>query len=278
MINASVSVSSISHQEYLDFSIFLEKSCGIVLGENKQYLVDSRLKRLLIENGLNTLGDLVTQLKAGHNRLLREHTIDAMTTNETSWFRDNFPYTALSDMILPGIISTGKKNIRIWSSACSSGQEPYSISIIIDECRGLFANLKAEIMATDISPTMLRSAREGVFDSLSIARGLSDSRKSKYFKQVANSWAINSDLKNNISFKEVNLQSSFNSLGKFDVIFCRNVLIYFSLPLKQDIIHRMSQCLNPGGYLILGGTESALNYSGEFVPVRHQNGILYKKT
>jgi len=276
MIGANSTVSKIDRQEYLDFCSFLESSCGIVLGESKQYLVESRLKNLISLHGHNSLGSLVAQLKSGNNSTLREHTIDAMTTNETSWFRDNFPYTALTEIILPDLIARGNKHIRLWSSACSSGQEPYSIAMILEEYRQSGPQLVAEILATDISPTMLKQAKEGYFDNLSMARGLSVERKDKYFSIDGAGWQVDNRLKRDIKFREVNLQSSFSSFGKFDVIFCRNVLIYFSLPLKQDIINRLSQSLNPGGYLVLGGTESALSFSSDLQAIRHQNGMFYQ--
>lgn len=276
-VNASGSVS-ISHAEYSEFCIFLENSCGIVLGDNKQYLVNSRLKRLLKDNALDTLGDLVDKLKNNSDAKLREHTIDAMTTNETSWFRDNYPYDVLKNVVIPEITSPGKKDIRIWSSACSSGQEPYSIAMIVSEFLvtrpGLISN--HEILATDISPTMLDEAKAGLFDNMSIARGLSDERKRLFFTQEDGRWRVRDSLKSKIRFKEANLMNSFSLHGKFDVIFCRNVLIYFSTPLKEDIITRMTQCLNPGGYLILGGTESVTSYTDKFESIRYQNGIIYR--
>jgi len=274
----AAAVDGISHQEYIEFCNFLESSCGIVLGENKQYLVNSRLKKLIKDHGLDSLSSLVAILKTGENPRLRDHTIDAMTTNETSWFRDNYPYEALKSVIVPSLLKQGKKQIRIWSSASSSGQEPFSIAIIADELqRQQLANkFEVEILATDISPTMLNDARKGIFDTISIARGLSPERKQRYFSNVEGYWQINEDLKKKVTFKEANLLSSFNMHGKFDVIFCRNVLIYFSVPIKQDIINRMAQCLNPGGYLFLGGTESAINYTDRFESIRHLNGIIYQ--
>lgn len=279
MITVNVSKSiGISHKEYNDFCIFLEKSCGIVLGDNKQYLVNSRLKRLLKDHRLDSLGELMRIITSNRDAKLKEHTIDAMTTNETSWFRDNYPYEVLKNVIVPEIISNGKKELRIWSSACSSGQEPYSIAMILHEYMlhkpGTLR--RATIQATDISPTMLAEARSGVFDDMSIARGLSEERKKLFFFQEEGRWKVRDVLKKDISFKETNLMRDFSMYGKFDIIFCRNVLIYFSIPLKSDIINRMAQSLNPGGYLILGGTESVTNYTDKFESVRYQNGIVYR--
>jgi len=279
MITVSAAESkTISSQEYNEFCSFLETSCGIVLGDNKQYLVNSRLKRLLKDHSLDNLSNLVGILKSNSDALLREHTIDAMTTNETSWFRDNYPYEVLKNDLVKEIVSTGKKDLRIWSSACSSGQEPYSIAMILHEYSMLHPGSigRTSILATDISPTMLDEAKTGIFDSMSIARGLSEERKKLFFEPDEGRWKVRDILKNKITFKEANLMKSFNANGKFDIIFCRNVLIYFAIPLKQDIINRMAESLNPGGYLILGGTESVSNYTDRFEPVRYQNGIIYR--
>jgi len=275
---SAAETKTIGPQEYNDFCTFLETSCGILLGDNKQYLVNSRLKRLLKDHNLASVGDLVRILRSDSDAALREHTIDAMTTNETSWFRDNYPYDVLKNELISNILVDSKKDLRIWSSACSSGQEPYSIAMILHEYNMLNPGriCKTDILATDISPTMLSYAKAGIFDNMSIARGLSDERKNLFFEQDEGRWKIRSVLKDKISFKEANLMKNFSMNGKFDIIFCRNVLIYFSIPLKQDIINRMAQSLNPGGYLILGGTESVASYTDKFEPVRYQNGIIYR--
>lgn len=277
-VSASESIS-ISNNDYSDFCTFLEGSCGIVLGDNKQYLVNSRLRRLIKDHGFSSIGELIENLRSNTNALLKEHTIDAMTTNETSWFRDNYPYDVLKNDLIPEIISRGKNDIRIWSSACSSGQEPYSIAMVLHEYRTSHPDRlgKIEILATDISSTMLEEGKSGVFDNMSIARGLSEERKKMFFQHEEGHWRIRDVLKENISFRVVNLMNDFSFHGKFDIIFCRNVLIYFSLPLKKDIINRMSQSLNPGGYLVVGGTESVSNYTEKFEHVRYQNGIIYRR-
>jgi chemotaxis protein methyltransferase CheR len=279
MITVSASESkSINNDEYTEFCSFLESTCGIVLGDNKQYLVNSRLKRLLRDHQIESVSDLISILRSNNNISLKEHTIDAMTTNETSWFRDSYPYDVLKNDLIPEIASRGNRDIKIWSSACSSGQEPYSIAMVIQEYKmsrpGSLSS--ASILATDISPSMLKEAKEGYFDNMSIARGLSDERKKMFFTLDGSRWKTRDTLKESITFKESNLMNSFAIHGKFDVIFCRNVLIYFSLPLKKDIIERMSQCLNPGGYLIMGGTESVSNYTDKYEAVRYQNGLVYR--
>jgi len=276
-VRASESIT-ISNNEYNEFCTFLEGSCGIVLGDNKQYLVNSRLKRLLKDHSLSTISELIENLKSSNSIVLREHTIDAMTTNETSWFRDNYPYDVLKNAVIPEIVSRGKKDIRIWSSACSSGQEPYSIAMVLHEYKMLHPGHlgRTDILATDISSSMVEEAKTGIFDKMSIARGLSEEREKMFFLHEEGHWKIRDLLKENITFRVANLMNNFSIHCKFDIIFCRNVLIYFSLPLKKDIINRMSESLHPGGYLVVGGTESVANYSDKFETTRFQDGIIYQ--
>lgn len=268
----------IKQDEYDSFRLFLEQSAGITLGDNKQYLVNSRLNRLMAEKGINSLGELVDKLKGGKEPGLRETIIDAMTTNETLWFRDTSPFNVMKQEIFPALGSLNR-NIRIWSSACSSGQEPYSLSMLVDELKKESpASLKTEveITATDISPTVLKAAKEAKYDGLSMARGMSDERKSRFFTQVDKLWEVKPEIRKRVSFRELNLLDSYTALGKFDVIFCRNVLIYFSSDLKRDIISRMSKQLNPGGLLILGSSESLSGHSDEFELVRSPVCVHYR--
>ncbi len=271
--------NSISARDYDAFRQFLEEACGIVLGENKQYLVASRLNRLLKELQVSSVGELIEQINKLPRSGLRERIIDAMTTNETFWFRDNHPYTLLKELILPEKAKKRPSQIKIWSAACSSGQEPYSISMVIQEYLksrpGSLSN-NFQITGTDISPTMLESARTGIYDALALSRGLSSERKSRFFTQQDDLWKVNDEIRSRVRFSELNLMNNFTSLGKFDIVFCRNVLIYFSSDLKRDILRRIAQTLVPGGYLFLGSTETIASYSDEFETVRHQAGIVYQ--
>lgn len=271
--------NSISARDYDAFRQFLEDACGIVLGENKQYLVASRLNRLLKELEVNSVGELITEINKMPRSDLRERIIDAMTTNETFWFRDNHPYALLKELILPEMAKKRPSQVKIWSAACSSGQEPYSISMIVDEYLksrpGSLSN-NIQITGTDISPTMLESARAGVYDALALSRGLSAERKGRFFSQQGDAWKVNNDIQSRVRFTELNLMNNYATLGKFDVVFCRNVLIYFSSELKRDILRRIAQALVPGGYLFLGSTETIASYSDEFDTVRHQGGIVYQ--
>jgi chemotaxis protein methyltransferase CheR len=270
---------SISARDYDTFRRFLEEACGIVLGENKQYLVASRLNRLLRELEIESVGELVQALNRQPRSGLRERIIDAMTTNETFWFRDNHPYALLKDLILPDLAKQRPAQIRIWSAACSSGQEPYSISMVVQEYLqsrpGSLAN-NFQIIGTDISPSMLESAKTGKYDALALSRGLSPERKQRFFQAQGDLWQVKDEIRNRVRFAELNLMNNYASLGKFNIVFCRNVLIYFSSQLKRDILRRIAQTMVPGGYLFLGSTETIASYSDAFDTVRHEGGIVYR--
>ncbi len=267
----------INQQEYDAFCHFLVTACGIILGENKQYLVSSRLDSLMKANGIVSLTALVQDLKEHPGSKIYIAVVDAMTTNETSWFRDSYPYDFLYEQLLPDAVDK-HKNLRIWSAAASSGQEPYSISIIIDEFlkNRCFSLTPVNIVATEISQSVLSSAKEGVFPQSALDRGMSQARIAHYFDETDSLWRIKDEIKRRIKFREFNLLGSFSALGKFDIIFCRNVLIYFSLETKKDILARIVGALNPQGYLVLGGSESITNYSDSFNVVRLKNGLVYQ--
>jgi chemotaxis protein methyltransferase CheR len=271
--------AALSNHDYESFRTFLESACGIVLGENKHYLVVSRLSRLMADEGVETLADLVVHLKDDRKRQLRERIVEAMTTNETFWFRDTFPFDILKDVIFPDLAERRVRSPRIWSAACSSGQEPYSISMTIQEYQASRPGSlnDAQILATDISPAILHDAKEASYDALALARGLSNERKQKYFSpQRDGYWQARPEVRNRVRFSQANLLQSYSLLGRFDVIFCRNVLIYFSSESKADILARMARVLNPGGYLFLGSSESITQYSDEFEMVRCPRGSVYR--
>jgi len=262
--------------EYKQFQSFLEKACGIVLGDNKHYLVSSRLNRLMMENNIESLHNLVQKLNQSTSLPLRTKVIEAMTTNETLWFRDTYPFEVLNNIIFEEYKNENKKSLRLWSAACSSGQEPYSISMIAEEHAVHNPGFRLDITATDISQAILSEAKEAKYDALALARGLSEERKRRFFSAIGNQWQVNANIRSRINFREINLLQSYTSLGKFDVIFCRNVLIYFSAKSKSDILNRMAASLNPRGFLILGASESITQYCDKFEMVRASTGVLYR--
>ena len=271
---------ALSKQEYEKFRVFLEDACGIVLGENKHYLVTSRLTRLLEEFKFQSLGEMIDKLTASNNTALKEKIIDAMTTNETSWFRDKYPFHMLFNELFTEVTKAKPAKLRIWSSASSSGQEAYSISMTFSEYQkknpGKFTG-SLEVVGTDISPTVLKQAKEAKYDELSLSRGLADERLKAFFTdQGDGGFKVRPEIASRCRFSELNLLKSYTLLGKFDIIFCRNVLIYFSAEIKTDILTRMASALNPGGYLFLGGSESPTGYCNLFEMVRLKDGVVYR--
>lgn len=275
-----MSVRQLDDKSYHQFRTFLEQQCGIVLGENKQYLVKSRLAPLMSKFDLGSLGELVTRTLSPVERQLRAAVIDAMTTNETLWFRDDYPYKLLKSKLLPDFADR-KAPIKIWSAASSSGQEPYSIAMSILEYQqanpGAFPR-GVQVIGTDISTTMLDHCKYGHYDSLALARGLSQERKNKFFEAGDNGMLkVKEQVKKMVSFRPLNLLNSYSLIGKFDIVFCRNVLIYFSPEIKAQIIGQIHGTLNNAGYLFLGASESLSGLNDDFNMLRCNPGIVYQK-
>lgn len=265
---------------YQKFSTFLEQQCGIVLGENKQYLVKSRLMPLLAKFNITSLSDLVAQILKPSHKDIRTAVVDAMTTNETLWFRDEYPFELLKNRLLDEF--KGQRTpLKIWSAASSSGQEAYSIAMTIFEYQqsnpGAFPG-GVQIIGTDISNTMLEHCKYGHYDSLALSRGLSPNRRRQFFEQGDNDMLkVKTCIKNMVTFRQLNLLNSYSSLGKFDLVFCRNVLIYFSSELKSQIISQIHSTLNNDRYLFLGASESLSGINQDFNMIRCNPGIIYQK-
>jgi len=262
--------------EYQAFKRFLRDASGIELGEGKEYLVTSRLSGLMRQHGLGSMRDLMAALSGGRQHRLRAGVIDAMTTNETFWFRDPSHFRLLTAKVFP---EASAQRLRIWSAACSSGQEPYSISMQVQEYRinnpgKLIGDV--EIVATDISSSVLDEARKGVYSGMSASRGLNEEQRQRFFSPHPDGLEVRPEIRRRVRFQEFNLTRGFESLGRFDVIFCRNVLIYFPSAAKRDIINRMAKALQPGGYLFLGSTESLSSQANAFEMVAEQGGIAYR--
>jgi chemotaxis protein methyltransferase CheR len=274
-----VITASISPDEYESFREFLEDASGIVLGDNKHYLITSRITRLMTELSIQSFSELLDRIQG--DQRLRHRIMDAMTTNETSWFRDTYPYDFLKEKFFPERAKQSGELIRVWSAACSTGQEPYSISIASNEFMlknpGMISSDGVQVWGTDISSNALQLARAGIYDDVALSRGMSADLRKRYFRQEDNRWRVSDDVKKRVNFQELNLKTGFASLGKFDIIFCRNVLIYFAPALKADIMYRMSQSLKPNGYLILGGSETISGYSEDFEILRWKSvGVIYQ--
>ncbi|MEW6994604.1 protein-glutamate O-methyltransferase CheR [Colwelliaceae bacterium MEBiC 14330] len=275
-----MSARQLDEKSYNQFRTFLEQQCGIVLGENKQYLVKSRLAPLMVKFELNSLSELVARTQAPVERQLRAAVIDAMTTNETLWFRDDYPFKLLQSKLLPDFAHR-KTPVKIWSAASSSGQEPYSIAMSVLEYQhknpGAFPR-GVQVIGTDISTTMLEHCKYGQYDRLALARGLSAERKQRFFEQGDNGMLkVKDQVKKMVSFRPMNLLNSYSLMGRFDIVFCRNVLIYFSPEIKSQIISQIHGVLNNQGYLFLGASESLSGINQDFSMLRCNPGIVYQK-
>jgi len=275
-----LAIKDVSPASYQKFRVFLEEQCGIVLGDNKQYLVRSRLASLLYKHKYASADELIDIVVRGFDRTLLQSVIDAMTTNETLWFRDNYPFDLLVKDLLPALSAKNQK-IRIWSAACSSGQEPYSIAMsVLEYQRQRPGALRAgvEIVATDLSSEMLKKCELGIYDELSLARGLSPQRRQAFFQENENGlMQVRPEVRKMVSFKSLNLLSSYAALGRFDVVFCRNVLIYFSANVKQRILQQIAGQLQPEGVLFLGASESISAASDTYSMIKCHPGLYYQK-
>lgn len=273
----------LSASEYSEFQKLLHNKTGILLGDNKQYLVSSRLSAYLKENSLESFGDLLKVLARPGSNVLLQQVIDRMTTNETLWFRDGFPFSYLMSHIMPELKSKGQSRANIWCAACSSGQEPYSISIALEEAYSGALRHKipaqVDILATDISSRILKQAQRAEYQPLEITRGLSPERQKRFFEQSSTgSFLLKPELKKRVKYMTLNLmQLPYRSINRYDVIYCRNVLIYFSAELKIQVIKGMADCLKPGGYFFLGASESMPSSIPGFEMVRCNPGLVYRK-
>ena len=263
----------ISSSEYERFKNILENKSGILLGNNKQYLVTSRLSNFVKECEMNSFSELLGKIENLSNRQLLQKVIDRMTTNETLWFRDSYPFEYMKKTLIPELRNKG--SFKVWCAACSSGQEPYSLAMLLDECGG---SSHASIMATDLSSRILEKAKQGIYQDIELKRGLPQDKLKKYFDpHEGSNWQIKSHLRSKIRFQSTNLLASPFNLGKFEIIFCRNVLIYFSQENKTKVLNGLIDSLKPGGYLFLGASESLTKDCKKLEMVRCNPGLVYKK-
>lgn len=247
----------LSNDEFDFIAGFLKQRSGLALTKDKAYLIETRLTPLAKANGMADVKELIGKLRLNPSAPVVYQVIEAMTTNESMFFRDTKPFDHLTKIILPALKAQGRNSIRIWSAACSTGQEAYSIAMTLKEEAVKYPGLKAEIYATDLAEKVLERGRAGLYSQFEIQRGLPITLLMKYFTQRPNNnWEINDALKSMVKFTSGNLLTPFNAMGRFDIIFCRNVLIYFDEKTKADVLDRMAGILNSPGYLFLGGSET----------------------
>ncbi len=263
----------ISTADYSKFRQILENKSGILLGENKQYLVVSRLSNFIKENQLDSLAELLSRIERPSGAGLLQRVVDQMTTNETLWFRDQYPFDYMKRQIIPELKK--QSSARIWCAACSSGQEPYSLAMLLHESMSQNA---IEILASDLSTRVLEKAKQGIYQAIELKRGMPNDKLKRYFNPLEdNRWQIKPEVKKSVKYHPANLLNFPYTIGKFDVIFCRNVLIYFSQENKTKVLNAMIKSLKPGGYLFLGASESLTRDCEPLQMVRCNPGLVYRK-
>ena len=253
---------------------YLKDHSGLDLSADKQYLIESRLLPLARRAGLSGISDLVQKMKGG-SAALNTQVVEAMTTNETFFFRDKVPFEHFRDLIMPHLLASraNRKTVRIWCAAGSTGQEPYSLAMSLKEMGAQLAGWRVEIIATDLSQEVLEKSRAGLYSQFEVQRGLPIQMLVKYFKQVGELWQINAEIRAMVQHRQLNLLHDFSQLGVFDVIFCRNVLIYFDQETKMQVFNRLAKAMEPDGFLMLGAAETVVGLTTVFKPVAERRGV-----
>ncbi|WP_366656536.1 protein-glutamate O-methyltransferase [Fodinicurvata sp. EGI_FJ10296] len=253
----------------------LHQRSGLVVTPDKSYLLESRLMPVARKWQVKSLDDLVQLARTRRQESLLNDITEAMTTNESSFFRDSKPFELFKSVVLPHLLEarSARKSFRIWSAACSSGQEPYSLAMLLHEEAARLRGWKIEIVGTDLSTEMIDRCRAGVYTQFEIQRGLPITHLVKYFKQVGDKWYISDELKKMVTWRTFNLLDNMSGLGQFDVVFCRNVLIYFDQANKTKVLDGISKVMPADGHLFLGGAETVLGVSDRFRPVDGRRGL-----
>jgi chemotaxis protein methyltransferase CheR len=252
----------------------LKEQSGLALAADKQYLVESRLLPLVRKAGLASLAEMVAKLRNGGDRLVVD-VVEAMTTNESFFFRDKIPFDQFRDTIMPALLAARarERRIRIWCAAASTGQEPYSLAICLKDMKDRIAGWRIEIVGTDLSTEVLERAKAGVYSQFEVQRGLPIQLLVKHFAQVGEMWQIAADIRAMVQYRPLNLLSEFAHLGGFDVVFCRNVLIYFDQETKVGVLNRIARLTAPDGYLVLGAAETVVGLTDAFKPMPDRRGL-----
>ena len=263
-----------------DFNLLsklIKDRSGLTLTKDKAYLLESRLLPVARKWNLKSLDELVMRLRTRSEAGLVRDVVEAMTTNESFFFRDIKPFDQFKQVVLPYLLQArgANRNIKVWSAACSSGQEPYTLSMMLKEERQRLIGWNVDILATDLSTEILAKAQAGLYSQFEVQRGLPIQLLVKYFKQAGDRWQIDSAIREMVRYRPFNLLDDLSGLGQFDVIFCRNVLIYFDQPTKQMVLERMAKQLAPDGFLYLGGAETVVGITDKFQPMANHRGIYH---
>jgi chemotaxis protein methyltransferase CheR len=261
--------------EYEYLRNLLKARSGLMLSAEKHYLVESRLLPLARKIGMSNLSGLVAKLREPGAESLITEVVEAMTTNESLFFRDKTPFAQLRETIIPTLLQarTHSRHIRIWCAAASTGQEPYSVAICLKEMGKELKGWRTEILATDLSTEVLEKAKSGIFSQFEVQRGLPVTMLIKYFSQVGEMWQIAPEIRAMVRFRQLNLLHDFSRLGIFDVVLCRNVLIYFDQSTKIDVLDRIAGIIEPDGYLSLGAAETVVGLTEAFKPMADRRGL-----
>jgi len=254
----------------------IKKRSGLALTPDKAYLLESRLLPIARNCGCQTLSEFINMMRLRAAEDLFIEVTEAMTTNESMFFRDTKPFDQLKKVILPRVLEglESRKTLRIWSGACSNGQEAYSILITLMEERAKMAGIQTDIIGTDISNKVLDKAKKGIYSQFEVQRGMPITMLVKYFAQLPdNQWQVNEALRSQVSFRFFNLLDDVTMLGKFDIVFCRNVLIYFDEKTKGEVLDKIARTMNPKGVLLLGSAETIIGLTDKFVPMKDERGL-----
>jgi chemotaxis protein methyltransferase CheR len=253
---------------------------GLVLTADKGYLLESRLSPVARKEGFNSVEELVAAVRTRRDERLMWSITDAMTTNETFFFRDKTPFDLFRDQVMPSLLQKKGANgrIRIWCAAASTGQEPYSLAMVLADNAVKYGNMNVEIIGTDISERVLEKAQAGLYTQFEVQRGLPVTALVKYFEKKDDLWRLKSDISSKVKFKKANLLEDFRSLGQFDVIFCRNVLIYFDQPTKRKVLEQMAGSMGDEGFLFLGAAETVMGITDAFQTKQDARGLYCRTT
>jgi chemotaxis protein methyltransferase CheR len=253
----------------------LRERSGLVLTAEKQYLAESRLLPVARKHGMGGLSDLVAKLKAAVATTLSVDVVEAMTTNESFFFRDKIPFEHFRDTIMPALMAAREreKRIRIWCAAAATGQEPYSLAMSLKGIGPSLAGWRVEILATDISSEVLTKAKAGIYSQFEVQRGLPIQQLVKFFSKVGEAWQIAPEIRGMVQFRPLNLLNDFSSLGTFDLVFCRNVLIYFDQDTKVSVLNRLARQMPSDGFLVLGAAETVIGLTSAFKPMPDKRGL-----